>query len=129
MLRLLVLLCWVASAFAFSSTSSSCRRRCHPALFISSGFSFQDDKSNELLVSVQKPLGLVLEQQDQGSPVVVAEVESSGSAGRAGVQVGDVLLAVKNADMTQLALEQVMQMIGQAPQVVNLRFLRVKTDD
>ena len=94
-----------------------CSRQTH---FISSGFSFDD--GNQVLVSAQKPLGIILEQEV--GPIVVAEVDPSGSAGRAGVQVGDELLAVQNADVSTKPLEEALTLIGQAPKVVNLRFQR-----
>jgi len=100
---------------------------------ISSGFSY--DNEEQLLVSVQKPLGLVLEEQEEKeckndndssvvSRIVVVELLSGSSAARAGVAVGDRLLAVQNADMTRQTLETSMEYIRQAPQVVNLRFQR-----
>jgi C-terminal processing protease CtpA/Prc len=98
---------------------------------ISSGFSFND--GNQILVSVQKPMGILLEQQEQEQeqamvvvvePIVVSNVDPNGSAARAGVQVGDRLLAVQNADVSTKPLEEVLTLIGQAPKVVNLRFQR-----
>ena len=96
---------------------------------ISSGFSFND--GNQILVSVQKPMGILLEQQEQEQamvvvvePIVVSNVDPNGSAARAGVQVGDRLLAVQNADVSTKPLEEVLNLIGQAPKVVNLRFQR-----
>lgn len=93
-------------------------------LSVSSGFSFDD--GNQVLVSVQKPLGIVLEQQGGGSlEIIVASVDESGSAGLAGVQVGDVLLSVQNANVQRESLECVLDFIGRAPRVVNLRFARM----
>lgn len=88
---------------------------------ISSGFSFDD--GNQILVSVQKPLGLVLEQEDDG-PIVVSEVDPDGSAGSAGVQVGDVLLAVQNASVETADLDSVLNFMEQGPRVINLRLLQ-----
>ena len=100
-------------------------------LMIGTGFSFDDGE--QVLVSVQKPLGIVLEQDenecngsDETLPgVVVAEIDPSGSAAQAGVQVGDVLMAVQNASVQDQSLEYVMEILGKAPRVINLRFLRV----
>lgn len=91
-------------------------------VFIGTGFSFDDGE--QVLVSVQKPLGILLEQDDEEAPVMVAEVDPSGSAGRAGVQAGDILVAVQNASVETQSLEYVMEFLGQAPRVVNLRFIR-----
>ena len=87
---------------------------------ISSGFSFEDGE--QVLVSVQKPLGLVLEQ-DEG-PIIVAGVDPSGSAGQAGVKPGDVLLAVQNASVENVDLDSVLGFIQNGPRVMNLRLLR-----
>jgi S1-C subfamily serine protease len=89
---------------------------------VSGGFSFSDGE--QVLVSVQKPLGLVLEQDENG-PILVTEVGPTGSAGRAGVQAGDVLVAVQNASVETADLNKVLGLIGQLPRVVNLRFVRV----
>mmetsp|Transcript_140 Transcript_140/g.307 ORF Transcript_140/g.307 Transcript_140/m.307 type:complete len:142 (-) Transcript_140:53-478(-) len=88
---------------------------------ISSGFSFSDGE--QLLVSLQKPLGILLEQESQG-PIIVAEVNQGGSADGAGVIVGDVLLAVQNASVESADLDEVLAFIGNAPRVLNLRLLR-----
>jgi len=87
---------------------------------ISSGFSFEDGE--QVLVSVQKPLGLVLEQ-DEG-PIIVTGVDPSGSAGQAGVKPGDVLLAVQNASVENVDLDSVLGFIQNGPRVMNLRLLR-----
>jgi len=90
---------------------------------ISSGFTFTDDDDDQILVSLQKPLGIVLEQDTEG-PIVVANVDEGGSADRAGVMMGDILLAVQNASVEKADLTEVLTFIGNAPRVINLRFLR-----
>ncbi|KAL7444554.1 hypothetical protein ACHAXM_009483 [Skeletonema potamos] len=89
--------------------------------FISSGFSFSDGQ--QILVSAQRPLGIVL-QQDETLDIVVTSVESGGPAADAGVREGDVLLAVQNASVQNVSLDEVLAFIGNAPRVVNMRFLR-----
>jgi S1-C subfamily serine protease len=113
---------------------------------LSSGLSFDD--AEMLLVSVQKPLGLLLEEIEVearevegsevvesaamasepgaggGGGVVVVEVSDVGSAARAGVAAGDRLLAVNNQDVSDAPLEQVLAHLAAAPRVLNLRFLR-----
>lgn len=111
-----VILLGSSRAFIFSlhrESGTICR--------ISSGFSFQDD--DQILISAQKPLGLLLEEQDDAS-IVVVELDENGSAAKAGVQVGDVLLSVQNASVEDVSLERAMACITQAPKVVNLRFAR-----
>ena len=90
---------------------------------VSSGFSFSDGE--QILVSLQKPMGILLEQ-DAGGPIIVMEVNQGGSADGAGVKIGDVLLAVQNASVENADLEEVLAFIGNAPKVINLRFLREK---
>lgn len=90
-------------------------------LSISSGFSFEDGQ--QVLVSVQKPLGIVLEQ-DETTTTTVVEVDPNGAAGLAGIRKGDVLLAVQNASVKDASFEETMELIRRAPRVVNLRFLR-----
>lgn len=96
----------------------------------SSGLTFNDGE--QILISAQKPLGLLLEEYngpggENGAELCgtfVAGLDESGSAGRAGVQAGDILLAVNNQDVERSSLEAVMARLAQAPRVVNLRFRR-----
>lgn len=94
---------------------------------IGTGFSFNDGE--QILVSVQKPLGIVLEQDPiidttTPGPITVIEIDPNGSAARGGVQEGDILLAVQNMSVESKALEEVLSFIGNSPRVVNLRLLR-----
>lgn len=89
---------------------------------IGTGFSFEDGE--QILVSVQKPLGVVLEQDDNGI-IQVTEVQAEGAAGRAGVQVADVLVAVQNASVQNVDLDSVLSFIQSGPRVMNLRFKRM----
>mmetsp|Transcript_13179 Transcript_13179/g.31576 ORF Transcript_13179/g.31576 Transcript_13179/m.31576 type:complete len:158 (-) Transcript_13179:4516-4989(-) len=91
---------------------------------IGTGFSFEDGE--QILVSVQKPMGMVLEQDDNDSDskIVVTELDPTASAARAGVQVGDVLVAVQNAAVMQQDLDSVLDFIQKGPRVMNLRFQR-----
>jgi len=97
-------------------------------LNISTGLTFDD--GDQLLISAQKPLGIILEEREDDSMIismggcVVAEVVSNGEADKAGVKVGDILVAVQNQDVSASSLEDVMSRIGNAPRVVNLRFWR-----
>lgn len=97
-------------------------------LNISTGLTFDD--GDQLLISAQKPLGLILEEREDNPTATsqngcfVAEVVPDGEADRAGVRVGDILVAVQNADVSSSSLEDVMSRIANAPRVVNLRFWR-----
>ena len=108
--------------YVISSHSHSSNNVMQPRM-ISSGFTFTDDDDDQILVSLQKPLGIVLEQDTEG-PIVVANVDKGGSAARSGVMVGDILLAVQNASVEKADLSEVLTFIGNAPRVINLRFLR-----
>uniref|UniRef100_A0A7S4EPU1 PDZ domain-containing protein n=1 Tax=Pseudo-nitzschia australis TaxID=44445 RepID=A0A7S4EPU1_9STRA len=100
---------------------------------IGTGFSFEDGE--QILVSVQKPFGIVLEQggdtnsidenATNDDQIVVTEVDPNGSVGRAGVRTGDVLVAVQNASTISADLTEVLDFIAnKCPRVVNLRFQR-----
>ena len=91
---------------------------------VSSGFSFSDGE--QLLVSAQKPLGIILEQDSTSGVITVAEVDPNGSAGKGGVRVGDVLVAVQNASTENVDLDSVLDFIGKGPRVINLRVLRAR---
>ena len=75
-------------------------------LNISTGLTFDD--GDQLLISAQKPLGIILEEREDDSMItsmsgcVVAEVVSNGEADKAGVKVGDILVAVQNQVRTWL---------------------------
>jgi hypothetical protein len=111
---------------------SSSRTRTSSSLNISSGFTF--DSGDQLLVSTSKPLGLVLEEKEEstsenidsygGGGCFVAQIMEQSNAQSAGVQIGDVLVAVQNVDVSHATLEEVMDRIANAPRVVNLRFWR-----
>mmetsp|Transcript_4323 Transcript_4323/g.7865 ORF Transcript_4323/g.7865 Transcript_4323/m.7865 type:complete len:96 (+) Transcript_4323:180-467(+) len=71
--------------------------------------------------------GIVLEQDGEGS-IVVVEVEPTKSAGRAGVKVGDVLVAVQNVSIVSSDLTEVLDFIAnRCPRVINLRFQRLQS--
>lgn len=94
---------------------------------IGTGFNFDD--GDQILVSAQKPLGIILEEKEEGGEgggCVVAEFAdpATSAVAKAGVEVGDWLQAVNNADVSQASIEEVMQRIIDAPKVVNLRFQR-----
>ena len=122
-------------------------------LGISSGLTFDD--GDQLLVSAQKPLGILLEEREPGDNdnyndyynsltsagidtiagagtddddlqwgCIVSQVIQGGAADRAGVREGDVLVAVQNANVANASFEEVMERIGNAPRIVNLRFWR-----
>jgi S1-C subfamily serine protease len=119
---------WRLLLFLYSMLQSSSSafvipkyRESGTACRISSGFSFQGD--NQILISAQKPLGLILEEQEDAS-ISVVEMDETGSAAKAGVKIGDVLLSVQNASVENVSLEQAMTFIARSPKVVNLRFAR-----
>lgn len=89
---------------------------------ISSGFSFSD--GDQILVSAQKPLGIVLEQDSETGMILVTDVDPLGSAGKGGVAVGDRLVAVQNASTEDVDLDDVLDFIKNGPRVINLRLLR-----
>ena len=87
------------------------------------GTGFEFDDGEQLLVSVQKPIGMVLEEAEPAG-CVVADVLDGSAAGRAGIEAGYRLLAVNNMDVRATGLDEVMALLLQSPRVVNLRFAR-----
>ncbi len=69
---------------------------------------------------------MVLEQDPESGAIRVAEVDSRGSAGRGGVRVGDVLVAIQNASVEGEDLGDVLEYIGNGPRVMNLRLRRAQ---
>ena len=132
------------------SGSSTFGKRVETKLQISSGLTFDD--GDQLLVSAQKPLGILLEERGDSSNsdsnsdsdsnssgddkqeeahsknshmgCIVSEIVPGGAADKAGVKEGDLLVAVQNVDVGNALFEEVMERIGDAPRVVNLRFWR-----
>ena len=98
------------------------------------GTGFEFDDGEQLLVSVQKPIGMVLEEHVEEaaaelegagcSGCVVAAVVDGSAASRAGIEPGFRLLAVGNMDVRATELDEVMGLLQQSPRVVNLRFVR-----
>lgn len=100
----------------------------HFPLKVSSGFFFEE--GGQALASLQKPLGLILEEEIDaaGLPsVFVTEVLPGSSSASAGLAVGDVVIAVQNVNMKGQNLENVMTAIQQAPKVLNIRVQRKNT--
>mmetsp|Transcript_16361 Transcript_16361/g.24761 ORF Transcript_16361/g.24761 Transcript_16361/m.24761 type:complete len:130 (-) Transcript_16361:1282-1671(-) len=94
------------------------------ALNVGTGMTLDD--GSQILVSAQKPLGLILEEANDG--VIVAEIlDGTCQVASAGVEIGDQLIAVQNVDTKAASIEEVMNQIGKAPRVVNLRFQRTQT--
>jgi len=67
----------------------------------------------DFTVSLEKPLGIVLEERDNGSGgVKVKELVEDGNAANSNIVVqGDVLLAVNNVDTSSLDFDTVMETI------------------
>lgn len=116
----------LASRHNQMETNFQMRRMLFQTNMIGTGFSFEDGE--QILVSVQKPFGIVLEQGSEDADdnrIVVTEVDPKGSAGRAGIRKGDVLVAVQNASTVSADLSEVLDFIStKCPRVVNLRFDR-----
>eukprot|EP00587_Corethron_hystrix_P011616 CAMPEP_0113302916 /NCGR_PEP_ID=MMETSP0010_2-20120614/3548_1 /TAXON_ID=216773 ORGANISM="Corethron hystrix, Strain 308" /NCGR_SAMPLE_ID=MMETSP0010_2 /ASSEMBLY_ACC=CAM_ASM_000155 /LENGTH=97 /DNA_ID=CAMNT_0000156823 /DNA_START=216 /DNA_END=509 /DNA_ORIENTATION=+ /assembly_acc=CAM_ASM_000155 len=90
---------------------------------VGTGFSFVDESRDQFLVSLQKPLGIILEERNSGDCEIV-EIIPESNAALAGLCPGDILLAVQNADVRERGLDEIMKRIQAAPRVVNLRVQR-----
>ena len=75
-------------------------------------------------ISLQKPLGLVLEDREAAPGVFVADIKGSGSASGSGVQAGDVLLMVGVTDVSALDVDAVVALINEVPYEVTLELSR-----
>ncbi len=76
-------------------------------------------------VSLEKPLGLVLEENVRDAPegLYVAEIGADGSASAcADIKVEDRLDAVNGVDTTSMGFDDVMDLIVDAPSPVRLQF-------
>jgi hypothetical protein len=87
---------------------------------------FSSSNGNQILVSVQNLLGMVLEKDPETGKIRVVEVNPNKSAGKGRVRVGGVLVAVQNASVEGVNLEDVLAYIRNAPRVINLRLHRVQ---
>ena len=80
----------------------------HPQTSISTSLSSLGD----FTISLEKPLGIVLEERDIGSGgVQVKELVEGGAAAAADIVRGDVLLAVGDVDTSSLDFDTVMETI------------------
>ena len=75
-------------------------------------------------VSLEKPLGIVLEENVRDAPegLYVAEIDSDGSASGSDIKVEDRLDAVNGVDTTSMGFDDVMDLIVDAPSPVRLQF-------
>jgi ferredoxin len=78
--------------------------------------------SNTISVSLSKPLGLILEENDTGSGVYVADVTDSGSAYASGIPVGAVVAVINGKDVATASLEVVMEVIDSTSDPVQVEF-------
>ena len=75
-------------------------------------------------VSLDKPLGIVLEENVRDAPegLYVAEIDSDGSASASDIKVDDRLDAVNGVDTTSMGFDDIMDLIVDAPSPVRLQF-------
>ena len=92
------------------------------------------ERRERVRVSLTKPLGIVLEELEEGEAgVVVADLVDGGAAAESGgVRVGDVLLRVDDDDATRLDFDAAMELLVAAPESLELtlsRALPLRGDD
>jgi ferredoxin len=103
---------------AFVSSSSA--RAAHPL------FSSANNVQQEVLaVSLEKPLGMILEEMEEGQPkgVFVLELADTGSAAASEFKdrlVGSKVIMVMGEDVTSLSFDDVMEKLINAPSPVSL---------
>ena len=91
---------------------------------------FNEGNSAVVELSLSKPLGIMLEEVEEGSAsgVYVKEVMDSGSAAEYAIQiVGAKLSTVQGEDMTTSTFEAAMDTIINAPEMVEIKFLLPQT--
>lgn len=85
------------------------------------------DQQTEFVVSLEKPLGIILEEKAEGAAmgVVVAALGDEGSAIASEFKdalVGSQLLSVMDQDVSNSSFDDVMSAIIDAPSVVTMKF-------
>mmetsp|Transcript_3635 Transcript_3635/g.12913 ORF Transcript_3635/g.12913 Transcript_3635/m.12913 type:complete len:271 (+) Transcript_3635:359-1171(+) len=86
----------------------------------------EDDAGRNLIsTQLQKPLGLILEEEPSGQGVFVAEVSPGSNAERSGnILPGDSVVRVGEEDCSAATLEDVLNLIGNAKSFVSVTFCR-----
>jgi ferredoxin len=82
-------------------------------------------KASVLSLSLTKPLGLVLEEVEEGRPrgAYVASVSEAGSAHpHRDAVLGSTVVRVQGRDVTRLPFEQVMDAVASAPSPLDIEF-------
>jgi hypothetical protein len=91
------------------------------------------ERRAEVGVTLSKPLGMVLEEQESGSGVVVESLVEGGAAATSGaVRPGDWLVRVDGTDASKLGFDDVVELLSEAPDPLELtlsRLLPAKGDD
>ena len=81
-------------------------------------------RPKDIVVSLPKPLGAVLESASPAG-VVVADLSSEGSASSTGLlKKGDRVISVMGTDVSALSFDEVMQLLTSAPDEVELGVTR-----
>ena len=127
-----------AAASVVTTTSSAALSSSSSLLFLSSSSSSASSDATStttetvrLTVSLEKPLGLILEEVEKNEPmgVFVLELGDDGSAAEAAEKdllLGARLTQVMGDDVTTISFEQVMEKIMNAPALVEMEFLTTR---
>mmetsp|Transcript_4756 Transcript_4756/g.11303 ORF Transcript_4756/g.11303 Transcript_4756/m.11303 type:complete len:177 (+) Transcript_4756:530-1060(+) len=86
-----------------------------------------DAGRNLISTQLQKPLGLILEENPNGQGVFVAEVSPGSNAERSGnILSGDGVAMVGEEDCSAGSLEEVLGLVGNAKSFVSITFSRLE---
>jgi ferredoxin len=123
------LLCSLQTAFAFAPPRLA---RSMPTVVARSSSADTASSEEVLSFSLTKPLGVVLEENEEGQAagVFVLEVGDAGSAADIAAEIlGCKLLSVQGADTTKLGFDDIMEALVGAPDTVDLVFEPKKVVD
>ena len=112
LLKALFLISFVEGIYAFINTSIKLRPSNLNSIFIHPQTSISLSSLGDFNVSLEKPLGIILEERDNGSGgVKVKELVEDGNAISSNIVQGDVLLAIGDVDTSSLDFDTVMETI------------------
>lgn len=117
--------------FALLSTAASVRSPPSLALYMSeaAAATTNNNKNAILSLTLEKPLGMILEEVEEGqaSGVYVLELAEEGSAAGNDQLIGLTLATVQGQDVTSLSFDAVMDTLVEASSPVALEFLTTTT--
>lgn len=121
---------YVAQSLAFVTNRRSAPAKVNQRMFASSA----DVQEGVLALNLDKPLGMILEEVEEGQPkgVFVLELAEEGSAAQSEFKdelVGLKVATVMGADVTNLAFDEVMEKLIDAPSPVSIELTSGESEE